>query len=93
MLFMVLLHVSYVTATETKTKREAKLFPKYAFDINPAFTSVRSTNQIMPHHLLNPKKWGQKKDGGTRENCQFSQSKLTDQKLTFIKTLKQIRST
>jgi hypothetical protein len=34
MLFTVLLHVSRVTATETKAKREAKLFLKHTFEIN-----------------------------------------------------------
>jgi hypothetical protein len=60
MLFMVLLHVSYVTATETKTKREAKLFPKFAFDINPAFTSVRSTQSNHATSLPEPEKVGSK---------------------------------
>jgi hypothetical protein len=34
MLFTVLLHISRVTATETRAKREWQLFPKHAFDIN-----------------------------------------------------------
>jgi hypothetical protein len=48
MLFTVLLHVSGVTATETKAKRQAKLFPKHAFDfkLNLIFASasVESAN-------------------------------------------------
>jgi hypothetical protein len=36
MLFAVLLHVSRVTATETKATLVSKLFLKHAFDITPA---------------------------------------------------------
>jgi hypothetical protein len=53
------LHVSRVTATETEAKRQAKLFLKHAFDFNPVWflliVWLRSTNENMPRHRLNPK--------------------------------------
>jgi hypothetical protein len=37
---------------------------------------------------MNLKNWGKSKDGGTCNDWRFSQSKLTDQTLTFSKHLK-----